>query len=62
MSEVLFIRIAEQPIGLLLQMANPHGLITGSTGAGKKVIPQGLAESFRRAGVPVFFSDIKGDL
>ncbi|ADE12542.1 helicase HerA-like domain-containing protein [Sideroxydans lithotrophicus] len=47
---------------LLPQMANRHGLITGATGTGKTVTLQTLAESFSRIGVPVFMSDIKGDL
>jgi uncharacterized protein len=47
---------------LLPQMANRHGLITGATGTGKTVTLQTMAESFSRIGVPVFMSDIKGDL
>ncbi len=49
-------------IGLLLKMANRHGLIAGATGTGKTVTMQVLAESFSKAGVPVFLADIKGDL
>ena len=52
----------EQELCLLPQMANRHGLITGATGTGKTVTLQSLAESFSRIGVPVFLSDIKGDL
>jgi DNA helicase HerA-like ATPase len=52
----------EQELFLLPQMANRHGLITGATGTGKTVTLQSLAESFSRIGVPVFMSDIKGDL
>ena len=51
-----------QEIVLLPQMANRHGLITGATGTGKTVTLQSLAESFSEIGVPVFLSDIKGDL
>jgi len=47
---------------LLPRMANRHGLITGATGTGKTVTLQSLAEGFSRIGVPVFLSDIKGDL
>ena len=42
--------------------ANRHGLVAGATGTGKTVTLQVLAESFSRIGVPVFVSDIKGDL
>lgn len=49
-------------IGLPLRYANRHGLITGSTGSGKTVSLQLLAEGFSRAGVPVFAADVKGDL
>jgi DNA helicase HerA-like ATPase len=59
---ILIARNAEQDIYLLPQMANRHGLITGATGTGKTVTLQTLAESFSRNGVPVFLSDIKGDL
>ena len=52
----------KQELVLLPQMANRHGLITGATGTGKTVTLQSLAESFSRIGVPVFMSDIKGDL
>ncbi|HSM98363.1 MAG TPA: helicase HerA-like domain-containing protein, partial [Gallionella sp.] len=52
----------EQELCLLPQMANRHGLITGATGTGKTVTLQSLAEAFSRIGVPVFLSDIKGDL
>lgn len=43
-------------------MANRHGLIAGATGTGKTVTLQTLAENFSRIGVPVFLSDVKGDL
>lgn len=45
-----------------MKMANRHGLITGSTGTGKTVSLQTLAETFSQAGVPVFAADVKGDL
>lgn len=51
-----------QPISLLANMANRHGLITGATGTGKTVTLQVLAEGFSRMGVPVFLADVKGDL
>ncbi|MDO5651891.1 MAG: DUF853 family protein [Moraxella sp.] len=49
-------------IALLGKMANRHGLIAGATGTGKTVSLRKLAESFSAAGVPVFLSDVKGDL
>jgi DNA helicase HerA-like ATPase len=47
---------------LNLRRANRHGLIAGATGTGKTVTLQGIAESFSALGVPVFLSDVKGDL
>ena len=47
---------------LALKYANRHGLVAGATGTGKTVTLQILAEGFSRAGVPVFLSDVKGDL
>ncbi len=52
----------ESPVFLLPQMANRHGLIAGATGTGKTVSLKVLAEDFSNMGVPVFLSDIKGDL
>ncbi|MGH1356570.1 MAG: helicase HerA-like domain-containing protein [Thalassovita sp.] len=48
--------------GLKLKYANRHGLIAGATGTGKTVTLQIMAEGFSAAGVPVFLSDVKGDL
>ena len=42
--------------------ANRHGFICGATGTGKSVTLKVLAESFSQAGVPVFMSDVKGDM
>ncbi|MFP7672948.1 helicase HerA-like domain-containing protein [Marivita sp. S0852] len=47
---------------LRLDYANRHGLIAGATGTGKTVTLQILAEGFSAQGVPVFLSDVKGDL
>ena len=45
-----------------LRMGNRHGLIAGATGTGKTVTLQVIAEQFSEAGVPVFATDVKGDL
>ena len=47
---------------LIPKMANRHGLITGASGTGKTVTLKVMAESFSDAGIPVFLSDVKGDL
>jgi hypothetical protein len=49
-------------VRLPLKMMNRHGLIAGATGTGKTRTLQGFAESLSDAGVPVFVTDIKGDL
>lgn len=51
-----------EPQELLLKYANRHGLVAGATGTGKTVTLQILAQGFSEAGVPVFLSDVKGDL
>ena len=52
----------DQHVFLNPRYANRHGLIAGATGTGKTVSLQVLAEGFSALGVPVFMSDIKGDL
>ena len=47
---------------ILANKANRHGLIAGATGTGKTVTLQILTEQFSKMGVPVFTSDVKGDL
>lgn len=47
---------------LPLRYLNRHGLISGQTGCGKTVSLQRLTEQFSKAGVPVFCSDVKGDI
>lgn len=49
-------------IGIIPALANRHGLIAGATGTGKTVTVQRLVEEFSRAGIPVFITDVKGDL
>ena len=55
-------RHAATELALLPALANRHGLITGATGTGKTITLQVLAERFSAIGVPVFLSDVKGDL
>ena len=52
----------EAVVKLPLKMVNRHGLIAGATGTGKTKTLQGIAEQLSAAGVPVFVSDVKGDL
>jgi DNA helicase HerA-like ATPase len=58
----IFLGRSVEPEYLELKLANRHGLVTGATGTGKTVTLQVLAEGLSDAGVPVFASDIKGDL
>ena len=53
---------SKSDLGLLPAMGNRHGLIAGATGTGKTVTLQRLAQEFSAIGVPVFLSDVKGDL
>lgn len=52
----------EQTVTMDASMANRHGMVSGATGTGKTITMQILAESFSRIGVPVFLSDVKGDV
>ena len=54
--------IAEAKVNLPLRMMNRHGLVAGATGSGKTRTLQLLAEQLADAGVPVFMTDVKGDL
>jgi DNA helicase HerA-like ATPase len=53
---------AGAPVQLPLSMVNRHGLVAGATGTGKTKTLQILAGQLSDAGVPVFVSDVKGDL
>ncbi len=61
-SESVLVGKSDTIQSLFLKRANRHGLIAGATGTGKTITLQTLAEGFSQAGVPVFASDIKGDL
>ena len=52
----------EPLLRIALPMMNRHGLIAGATGTGKTRSLQLIAEQLSAQGVPVFVSDIKGDL
>jgi DNA helicase HerA-like ATPase len=52
----------EPVVTLPLSLMNRHGLIAGATGTGKTKTLQLIAEQLSAAGVPVFLSDVKGDL
>lgn len=54
--------LPDVPVTLSLPMLNRHGLIAGATGTGKTRTLQLLAEGLSASGVPVFLTDIKGDL
>jgi DNA helicase HerA-like ATPase len=62
MDDPILVAQSDQPIYLLPNMANRHGLIAGATGTGKTVTLQTLSENFSARGVPVFMADVKGDL
>ena len=58
----IWIAQSDKNLYLMPSMANRHGLIAGATGTGKTITMKVLAESFSDMGVPVFLSDVKGDL
>jgi uncharacterized protein len=62
MIEMPAIAKAEVELALLPGMSNRHGLVAGSTGTGKTVTLQVMAEALSSIGVPVFAADVKGDL
>jgi DNA helicase HerA-like ATPase len=49
-------------VRLPLSMLNRHGLVAGATGTGKTKTLQLMAEQMSAAGVPVFLTDVKGDV
>ncbi len=52
----------ESRVQVAIAMLNRHGLIAGATGTGKTKTLQLIAGQLSKAGVPVFVSDIKGDV
>ncbi|MDO5043752.1 MAG: DUF853 family protein [Coriobacteriia bacterium] len=53
---------SKEYLEILPRMSNRHGLIAGATGTGKTITVKVLAESFSEAGIPVFLTDVKGDV
>ena len=54
--------VSGAPVGIPLGLMNRHCLVAGATGTGKTRTLQLMAERLSEAGVPVFVTDIKGDL
>lgn len=52
----------ENQIKINSKMLNRHGIISGATGTGKTATLKVIAEGLSDMGVPVFITDIKGDL
>ncbi len=61
-NKILVGKSDKKDLGILLDKANRHGLITGASGSGKTITLKVMAESFSDSGVPVFLADVKGDL
>ncbi|MBY5033780.1 DUF853 domain-containing protein [Streptococcus gallolyticus] len=62
MSDTIQFGYGKATAQLVLKRLNRHGIIAGATGTGKTVTLKVLAEQLSDAGIPVFLSDIKGDL
>ena len=58
----IWLATGKERVYLEPSMLNRHGFIAGATGTGKTVTLKVIAESLSEMGVPVFISDIKGDL
>ena len=62
MGDHILLGKGEAEVFLNAKYANRHGLVSGATGTGKTVSLLVLAEGLSRIGVPVFISDVKGDV
>lgn len=52
----------EERLSIPAAMLTRHGIIAGATGTGKTITLKVLAEELSSKGIPVFLSDVKGDL
>ena len=62
MTDKVYFGYGNEVAALELNKLNRHGIIAGATGTGKTITLKVLAEQLSDAGIPVFLSDIKGDL
>ena len=62
MTQTISFGYGSKPAQFMANKLNRHGVIAGATGTGKTVTLKVLAEQLSEAGVPIFLSDIKGDL
>lgn len=62
MTQTFTFGYGQEPVKLHLDKLNRHGIIAGATGTGKTISLKVIAEQLSKAGIPVFLSDIKGDL
>ncbi len=62
MADKFLIGKGQDPIYINLSKLNRHGFITGATGSGKTITLKVMAENLSKQGIPVFLSDIKGDV
>lgn len=62
MNEKFLIGMGENPVYISTSKLNRHGFITGATGSGKTITLKVMAENLSKLGIPVFLSDIKGDV
>lgn len=62
MESIKFAKSGEENLSIPLKMLTRHGIIAGATGTGKTITLKVLAEELSSQGIPVFLSDVKGDL
>ena len=62
MESIKFALSEGEQISIPPKMLTRHGIIAGATGTGKTITLKVLAEALSAQGIPVFLSDVKGDL